>query len=129
MIRPMTPYPSPALGVWTHTRAALAPRLPALTRFVYADGKPAALSRSPAWLGVLHAGLRRSSARHRLKDSLLEKRANPPACFGRNAFVMAANCATANARHERTYDRTMRMCASGAGPGGFRIRRIYCIFQ
>jgi FemAB-related protein (PEP-CTERM system-associated) len=56
MIRPMTPARTPALTVWTHTRTGLTSRMPALTKLAYGGG-PAALSRHPAWLDLLHRGL------------------------------------------------------------------------
>lgn len=52
----LAPSPVPAPRVAVHFGPALTERLPELTRFVMAD-RPAPLSRHPAWLDVLRAGL------------------------------------------------------------------------
>lgn len=57
MIRPMTSSELPAVTVWVHPYARLAPRLPALADFAM-KGDAAPLSRHPAWLKVLHDGLK-----------------------------------------------------------------------
>ena len=57
MIRAMTASASPALTVCVHPHARLAPRLPALTALAMA-GAAAPLGRHPAWLNVLHDGLK-----------------------------------------------------------------------
>jgi FemAB-related protein (PEP-CTERM system-associated) len=56
MIRLMTESPVHDLAIWTHTATTLASRLRAMTRFIF-DRGPTALSRHPAWLGVLKEGL------------------------------------------------------------------------
>ena len=53
----MTPTNLPAVTVWVHPHARLAARLPDLTAFAMA-GDIAPLGRHPAWLNVLHAGLK-----------------------------------------------------------------------
>ena len=57
MIRRMSPPAPPAFSVVVHPRAAIAARLPALTRFVAGSAPLVPLSKHPAWLHVLRTAL------------------------------------------------------------------------
>ena len=57
MIRLLSSSPSVGLNIVVHPRAAIAPRIPALTRFVRASAPIVSLSKHPAWLEILRSSM------------------------------------------------------------------------
>ena len=77
MIRLMTSNAAPPVSLWVHTATTtLRERMPALERFVYAQG-PAALSRHPAWSNVLREALGHDPA---LPPAYADLEARPQYC-------------------------------------------------
>ena len=57
MIRPVSSTAAPGFTTVVRHRGAIADRLPALAEFVRTSAPAVPLSKHPAWLNVLHAGL------------------------------------------------------------------------